>query len=228
MLEPFKKKGCEMSPTQPTRPQFATARNQLLLNLAINGLLPSIVYIGLRPQLPSDAAALAVAGAIPAVRTIALWRRRVDWIGVYAVLGFAVALALYTFLGGNALLLKIHGALLTGTLGLVLLASAALKRPLLLAVFQAFGPSDSNGASLFDSAALDPASRARIAARVTFSTTVIGLVLAADAVVHVILALTLSTDAYLGLARVTSLAIVGSGVALLWLRRQRNTALAGS
>jgi hypothetical protein len=71
-----------------------------------------------------------------------IWRRRVDWIGVHAVLGFAMACAISALLGGNALLLKVHGSLLTGTVGLVLLISVVVGRPLLLPLLQAFMHSD--------------------------------------------------------------------------------------
>ncbi len=59
----------------------------------------------------------------------------------------------------NKLLLKIHGTLLTGTIGLVLLVSVLFRKPLLLPFFQAFGQSGPNGTTLLDRAAIDPASR---------------------------------------------------------------------
>ena len=60
-------------------------------------MLPLLIYALLRPLLASDIVALAFAAAVPALRTLALWvwRRRVDWIGLHAVLGFGLALAGY-------------------------------------------------------------------------------------------------------------------------------------
>jgi hypothetical protein len=84
---------------------------------------------------------------------------------------------------------------------LVLLVSVVVRKPLLLPFFQAFGQNGADGGSLLDRAAIDPASRKRIAGRISFITTVIGFALFADRVAHVILALTLSTNAYLGASR---------------------------
>lgn len=218
-----------MSQNQDLKTRLARLRYKLLLNLLINALLPLIVYGLLRPVLPSDAAALAVAGAIPAVRTLGLWlwRRRVDWIGAFAVLGFAFALAVTLFLNGNALLLKVHGSMLTGTVGLVLLVSAILGKPLLLPVLQALGRNGTNGSSFFDEPA-GMARQKRIMSRISVTTAVIGLALFADMVAHVILALTLSTTAYLGASRLVTLAVLGGGLALLWLTRRGRISQAGS
>lgn len=213
-----------MSNTQKTKIQLSVARNKLFLNLAINAIVPYLVYILLRPMLANDAAALAIAGAIPALRTIALWlwRRRVDWIGIHAVLAFVIAVVISILLGGNTLLLKIHGTLLTGVIGMVLLVSVLLRKPLLLPFFQAFSQTSPNETSILDGAESDLSSRKRIAQRISFITAVIGIALLTDMIVHVIMALTLPTAAYLGYSRVISLAVLGGGLALLWGTRRRN------
>lgn len=96
-------------------------------------VVPVLAYLLLRPQVGSDAAALAIAGAIPAAWTLArlAWRRRVDPIGGLAVVGFGIALLLAALSGGDALLLKVREAPLTGAIGVVFLLSAAVRRPLL-------------------------------------------------------------------------------------------------
>ena len=53
-----------MSNSNETKSQLSQVRYKLLLNLAINGLLPYIVYILLRPRLASDVPALAIAAAV--------------------------------------------------------------------------------------------------------------------------------------------------------------------
>jgi hypothetical protein len=184
----------------------------------------------LRPLLASDAYALAIAAAISALRTVALWirRRRVDWIGAYAVLGFSLALAITVLLAGNAFLLEVHGSLLTGAIGLVLLASEVVRKPLLEPVSRAFARKGPQGSSILESASIDPAGRQRIAGRLPIITTVPGLAFFGNAVVHVILALTLPTATLLVLFRLATIAILGGGVALLaWLCR-RNASLVGS
>jgi hypothetical protein len=218
-----------MSQTKEIPPRFRQIRGKLILSLVINGLLPLVLYALLRPLLASDAYALAIAGAIPAVRTMALWigRRRIDWIGAYAVLGFAIALAVTVFLAGNAFLLKVHGSLLTGTIGLVLLISVAVRKPLLEPLFQAF-TRGAKGSRILEREAIDSASRQRIAQRIPIMTTVIGLAFFGDALAHVILALTLPTATFLVLSRLATIVILGGGVASLSWMRRHNTSLTGS
>ena len=211
----------------PTR--FRQIRGKLILSLVINGLLPLVLYTLLRPLLASDAYALAIAGAIPAVRTMALWigRRRFDLIGAYAVLGFAIALAVTAFLAGNAFLLKIHGSLVTGTIGLVLLISVVVRKPLLEPLFQGF-TRGAEGSSILERESIDSASRQRIAQRIPIITTMIGLAFFGDALAHVILALTLPTATFLVLSRLATIVILGGGVASLSWLRHHNTSLTGS
>lgn len=75
-------------------------RKKLWINLAVNWFIPLVLVILLRSIYSNDAVALAIAGAIPAVRTltILIWRRRVDWIGVLGVLGLTIG---FTVCGGN-------------------------------------------------------------------------------------------------------------------------------
>lgn len=159
-----------MSQSNETKSQLSIIRNKFLLNLAINGLLPYLFYIFLRPRLSSDVSALAIAAAIPAVRTFSLWlwRRRIDWIGMFFVLGFAIVLAISIFLSGNTLLLEIHGMLLTGVIGLVLLISAFLGKPLLLPFFKLYGQNGPGGTNLFDKVTSSPTNQDRIANRISF------------------------------------------------------------
>src|SRR5919205_1145456 len=116
------------------------ARRNLILSLVINGLVPVVVYTLVHPLLATDASALAIAGAVPALRTLTLWlwRRRVDYIGVYAIVGFAIACAAAALSGGNGFLLKVHGSLLSGTIGVVCLLSVLIGQPVLLSFLQVF------------------------------------------------------------------------------------------
>ncbi len=211
-----------MSSESNEKPNIHNFRSRILISLGINALVPLLVYTFLRPLFPSDSIALAVAAAIPVLRTLSLWlaRRRVDWIGLYAVLGFAIALIITVFLGGNPLLLKIHSSLLTGSIGIVLLVSALLKRPLLLPLLQAFSsqnPAMANAVS-------QRAAQAENQRRIWVSTLVMGGVLLMDAVAHVILALTLPTETFLVASRLANWGILGGGILYLYLRSR----LAGS
>jgi len=181
-------------------------RKGLILSLIINGILPTIVYVLSRPIVPNDAGALAIAGAIPAIRTITvlIWRRRVDWIGVFALLGFSIALAVSAFSDGGTLILKIHEQLLTGTIGLVLLISVAINKPLLRPLLVALRGNDFKNTNN---------------RRVVLLTTALGLVLLGDAAIHVILALNVSTVTYLATSRIITWAMMGGVVAVLWWTR---------
>lgn len=219
-----------MSLTQTNFSDFQSLRRKLILSLAINALLPLLLYALLRPLLASDAVALAFAATVPGLRTLVLWiwRRRVDWIGVHAVFGFGLALGLTVLLAGNVFLLKVHGSLLIGILGLVLLVSVAIRKPLLEPVLRVFERSGPQVPNVLEKASIDPASRKRIVGRLPLITTVVGLAFFVDALAHVILALTTPTATYLALSHLLTIAILGGGAAFLaWVRR-RNAIVVGS
>jgi hypothetical protein len=197
-----------------TNQRLSKVRRKLVLSLAVNGLVPLVLYTLLRRLFPDDAPALAIAGSVPAVRTMSLWawRRRVDWIGVLAVLGFVVALAISALSTGSDLLLKVHGSLWTGAIGLVFLISVVIGKPLLLPLLQVFMRNDPELSSALEKRASNPASQKRL----TIITAVIGFVLIGDAVTHVILALTLPTEKFLITSRLVSWAILGTGAAFIW------------
>jgi hypothetical protein len=211
-----------MSLTETGPSGLEQVRRRLLVSLAINGLLPLAAYALLRLAGVSDLAALLVSAAIPAARTLALWawRRRVDWLGVQALVGLGVA-ALGTLLlggnplllGGNPLLLEVHSFLLTGVAGVVLLFSAAIGKPLLLTLTQALLANKPELASRL----ADRPGRQRA---MTLATLFVGLALLADAVAHVVLALTIPVDMFASLSRVTNWLFIGSAVAVLWWLRR--------
>lgn len=194
-------------------------RSKVFLSLVINGIIPLVVYTLVHPLLANDASALAIAGAVPAARTVTLWlwRRHVDWIGVYAIAGFAIACAAAALSGGNSFLLKAHGSLLTGTIGLVCLISVIIGQPVLLPILQAFSPSDGTPSSSGATGSRNAATRRSS----TIITIVIGCAFLADAVAHVMLALTVATATFLIMSRVVTWTILGSGAALLWWMRRR-------
>jgi hypothetical protein len=215
-----------MSHSQTNFPDFQALRRRLILSLGINALLPLLLYAWLRPLLASDVVALAIAAAIPALRTLVLWvwRRRVDWIGAYAVLGFGLTLALTILLAGNGFLLKVHSSLLIGILGLVLLVSVVIRKPLLEPVLRAFERTSPQGSSVLDRASIDPAGRMPPSGRISFITTVVGLAFLGDALAHVVLALTVPTATYLALSRLVTIALLGCGAGFLaWMRRRNNS-----
>jgi ABC-type nickel/cobalt efflux system permease component RcnA len=188
----------------------------LLIRLTINLAAPVLAYVLLRPHVHSDITALVVGAAVPAAYTVgvALWRRRLDAIGVFAIVCFAIGLLLVVATGGNELVFKIREDLWTGPLGLACLISVAARRPLLLVILQRVARRNTEIAGRLG----DPQAR-RVP---TVATGVIGLILLVHAVVVIALALTTSTTTFLALKQPVSLPIVGGGLAALvwWIRRQ--------
>ncbi|MGZ6388093.1 MAG: VC0807 family protein [Ktedonobacterales bacterium] len=188
-------------------PQLAPRLWRLAPRLIVNFICAPVAYMLLRPQVNSDAIALAIAGAVPIAWTIAFLasRRRFDPIGALAVVGFGVALLVSAFTGGSPLPLKLHWEfLLTGAIGLAFLVSVALRRPLLPVVLRLLG----RGSTV--------SSRSPNAV-----TTLIGATLLLAAVTHVFLALTLPTATYLLASRVVSWAIYGTGITVLFMYLRR-------
>ena len=176
-----------------------------LPSLFVSFILLLVVYALLRTQLGSDVTALAIGGAFPAAWTAGrlLWRRRLDPLGLLAVLGFSIELCISVLTGGNSFVLKLQEAPLTGACGLALLASVAIRRPLFPVVLRLLG--------------LEGA-----ASRLQSSTSTLGLgaILCIDAIVRVILAAMLPTSTFLATSREVNWAIIGLGILVLtYVRR---------
>ena len=188
----------------------------LLVRLMINLAAPVLAYVLLRPYVHSDITALVVGAAVPTAYTVGvlLWRRRLDAIGVFAIVCFAIGLLLVAATGGNELVFKLRGDIWTGPLGLACLISVAACRPLFFVALQLAARRNTQIAERIG----DPQAR-RISA---VTTGVIGVILLVHALVMVALALTTSTTVFLALKEPVSLAIVVGGLAALvwWIRRQ--------
>jgi hypothetical protein len=216
-------------PPPRTEPQ-ARSRTQgwfqlrrLLPSIALNGGVPLLLYALLRPHVSSDVPALAIAGAVPVVLTVAEfgWRRRLDVFGVIAVVGFGVVLLVQLLSGGNALLLKLQDSIVTGPLGLVCLASVAVRRPLHLLVLRLLASRKPELTAVVHD-------RAWRRTSIVF-TALVGGTLVAHALAILILAVTLPTTTFLVLSRPVGWAVLGVGaVSLFWYRnrlRNRRTSM---
>jgi hypothetical protein len=188
------------APGAPRRP--AAARSLIVL------AVPVIVYFAIRPSVHSDAAGLAIAGAVPMAYSVllVLWRQRIDLLALMTSLGLALACLGSLMAGGNSLPLKLHEAAVTFILGVGLLAAVLIRRPLpvgrYLKIPQA-GPQQDAMLSVL-----------------------VGGFLVLHAMLHLVLAVTLSTAVYLTLGRVVNLATLGVGAACLYgsLHRARRHA----
>jgi hypothetical protein len=171
-------------------------------------LVSVMIYFVARPMLNSDAAALAITGAVPAIYTVvmAMWRRRLDFLAAMLTVGFAAGCVASLLAGGSSLPLKLHEAAVTFVLGVVLLVAGLIRRPVPIRRVLKITPADRSADLLLGG--------------------MIGGFLILHALLHLVLALTMSTTGYLVAGRITNIATLAVGVLLLsaYVRRQRRSA----
>lgn len=199
----------------PTPQPFQLRR--FLPSIALNAVVPLVVYTLVRPYLSDDVTALVIAGAIPLLVTVVgvLVRRKLDVTGALSVAGFLVAVVAQLLTGGDGLIVKVHGVIVTGPIGVLFLLSALVGRPLVGVVFQIM-------------ARRNPAQRVPTRGRATALTLVIGGMFTLHAVVALVLALTLSTPVFLAVSNPIGLSIIAVGVAVIVLMRRRWQAAASA
>jgi len=115
----------ELMPGFP-RNRAALRRTALIM------LVPAVAYGLVRPLVGSDALALGIAGAIPVLYSIVLAAvsRRVDPLALMTAIGFSLACVASVHAGGSSLPLKLHEAAITFGIGLVFLVAVVIGRPL--------------------------------------------------------------------------------------------------
>ncbi|HVX43815.1 MAG TPA: VC0807 family protein [Mycobacteriales bacterium] len=190
------------------------AARRLLPTIVVNGAIPLIAYLAVRSHVGSEAVALAIGGAIPALFTVGgfLVQRKLDKGGVISVIGFGLALLIALLSGGNALVLKLHDAVISGPIGLLFLASLATRRPLMVLVKQL--------TERGKPAAALPSPRAMYV-----FTALIGAMLTVHAAVILGLALALPTTTFLAVGRPIGWVVLAIGAAaLLWYRNKLRAA----
>ena len=120
-----------VTPLQRTRRYLRTNGLGLAAEVAVNFVLPYIVYDQAKPAL-GEVGALIASSAPPLLWSLMEFvrRRRVDAVSLLALGG--IALSLLAFLGGGSVhLLQLREKLVTALIGLVFLGSAAIGRPLI-------------------------------------------------------------------------------------------------
>jgi formate/nitrite transporter FocA (FNT family) len=184
-------------------------------SLVLNGVVPLLVYLLSRPYLSSDASALAIAMAVPAACTIGIfgWRRRLDAIGVIAVVAFGVALIVVLLSGGDSFVLKLQEAVVTGPVGLIFLVSVAARRPVLLTAARLLNRRDPQQG--------DHQTEHRRRHASTVLTAIMGGTLVVHAFALTLLALVLTTAQVLALSRLVGLSILALGLIVLLSYRGR-------
>jgi len=187
-------------------PMPSFSRNRAALRrTALVMLAPVLAYGLVRPLVESDALALGIAGAIPVVYSIvlAVVRRRIDPIALVTAIGFSLACVVSVLAGGSSLPLKLHEAAITFALGLVMLVAVLIGRPL-------------------------PVSRALRVPSATKAIesslgALVGGFLMLHALLHLVLAVSLSTSSYVVVGRIADWGTLAIGLLALsaYVRRLR-------
>ncbi len=174
--------------------------------------MPLAGFLVLRQALSNATGALAISDAIPLVWLIAfgIWRRRVEPVGLVAVVVFALAIVLTIALGGSALPLELRRSVFPGAVGLACLLSVAVGRPLLSVAAAKLG--DARPQQMAEP-------RGKLQTRdthktLTVLTAICGITGVADAAAQIVLALTVSTTTFAEAARIASYTIIGGGLAV--------------
>ncbi|QRP43970.1 VC0807 family protein [Amycolatopsis sp. FDAARGOS 1241] len=180
---------------------------RLVPSLVGNVVVPLVVYLLLKPAVGSEVVALAISAAIPLLVTVGGFavRRRVDPIGVVAVAGFVVMLIVLALTGGSELVLKLQEAVFTGPVGLVLLGSALIGKPVLLLAHR------------FTGREAAPGQRKGI----TVMTALIGGLLTVHAGVLLVLAISLPTTTFVTVGRPVGWAVIAVGLLAVFGYRNR-------
>jgi len=193
-----------------------------LIRAAISALAAVIAYFVLRPHVASDTEALAIGWFIPVAWTLvsSVWLRRLDVFALLGVAAYGITLTISIVFGVGSLPLKLHRALVGGAIGLVFLGSVAIRRPILLFLVQRSARGTNRATQI--KVALG---RPQTVKLITNITLLVGVVALADGALQTILALTLSTGAFLIATTVIHilavLGIVATLLVALWVRAGR-------
>lgn len=183
---------CEASSLLKMTPGWSQLRRPLF----VDGVLPLIAFVAVRPHVGSDAAALAAIVTIP-VADVLIRKARgrtVDPVGLIAVVAVGLSLLGSLLSHGSALLLELRPAVTTGVFGLGCLASLALPHPAMFHVGRSFAAeADPTAAETLDVLASAPLVASALR-RVTVGWSA-GLLVQALAITA--LAFTQSTETYL-------------------------------
>ena len=174
------------------------------------GVAPFVVYqVGHHFGL-ADSVALSLSAVPPALSVMASWavRRRLDPIGVVALISIVAGLSAMAVLNGNEVLFKMRDSVVTGAFGVICLVTlVAPVKPAMFTMGRAL-TADADKGSVADFDALWDEPRAR---RVfTVLTAVWGVALVVESSVRATLIFALSTSAFLAIAPILFWIVLGS------------------
>jgi hypothetical protein len=184
------------------RCRHAPGMRKHLPSIALNVVVPFLIYRIASPHVSSDFVALALASAFSAVYTLVVFavRRKWDPVGAVAVATYVIVLAIALLSGGNEFVLKVNDVFITGPIGVAFLISVLVGRPLHL-VIRDF---------IAKRRGVEVHARNRRASNVT--SLLIGAMLTVHAIVVILLAVSLTTPEFVALSRPIGLSIIAAGV----------------
>ncbi len=171
-------------------------------------VVPLIVYAIARQFVSSSTVALGIAGAIPVLYSIvlAVVRRRIDVFPLLSGVAFSAACVISVLSGGSSLPLKVDEAVITFGIGVVLLIAALIRRPIPIAkLLRVHSPTKQMDGPLG---------------------VAVGGFLILHALLHIALAVSLSTSSYVVTSRIVdwgtiALGVLGLGAYRRHVERQR-------
>lgn len=192
-------------------------RRTLILKLLPDVALPAAIYFLLRMLDQSTTVALLAAGGYSACRVgwVAVARHRITVIGLMVSVGVLIGAGL-TMITGDARYLMARDSIVSGALGLILLGSLVLRRPVLFPLLKSMSSDDPAKVARLDQLMTgDPAFRRRL----TMITAVWGAGALLESVVRVALVYLLPLDVMPVVSVV--LQLVTFGLLLGWTVRYR-------
>jgi len=187
-------------------PQLSPAR--LLAGL----VLPLAAYTAIRVAIGSATGALAITeGATAAwLLAVAVARRRVDPVAVLSTVTVGIALAVFALSGGDPLALKLRRGAVTGTIGIALLATVAIGRPLLIVLVERVARLNPQRRSEIEARLADPRRRRALSTL----TAIVGATLSLDGATQIALALIVPTGSFVADSTAARIAVLGIGAVL--------------
>jgi hypothetical protein len=199
------------------------ARKRLLfgIGLVCNFILPWLVYRLTEPHV-GESHAIMISAGVPLVWSLIEFarNRKIDVISILVLSGIALSLLAIAF-GGSPRLLLFRESLVTGAIGLVLLGSAIIRRPLMrvlvTASSRAFSDPNSDMAAILPSSAFagareemeEYAQKPWFLRLMSVMTVIVGLLLIIETAVRAALIFSLPTERVILLIPVIKYSAVG-------------------
>ena len=190
-------------------------RKYIIMTLIINGLIPWLIYILLKPHM-SSLTALSIATVVPLLdNLIHLYRHRnLDVFGGIMLFTFVLSLVI-VLLGGSEKLLLMRESFITAGVGALFLGSLLMQRPLIYHMVSRFTPTV-NGEENWKYPYFRNVMRNM--------TLMWGIILVLEAVTKIVMIAELSTATVLAFSSVVSYGFIGLAILLTIVYRRRSSA----